>query len=107
MAVSFASLGLQEVSPALRVRQDPTEVTYQVYEESGVDLGQVLTKKEKISEMKSAMSADVAKALGKVSGGLYVVTAAQAGPAVTPHLTACNCCTCARSPPHPPPLSPL
>jgi hypothetical protein len=42
MAVSFASMGLVEVSPALRVREDPTEVTYQIYEESGVDLGRVV-----------------------------------------------------------------
>ena len=77
MAVKFASLGLAEVVPALRVKEDPSEATYQLFEESGTDLGQVLTKKATIKAMKSAMSNDVAKALGRVSGGLYVITAAQ------------------------------
>lgn len=77
LAVKFAALGLAEVVPALRVKDDPTEVTYQIFEESGTDLGQVLTKKETLKAMKSAMSSDVAKALGRVSGGLYVVTASQ------------------------------
>ena len=77
LAVKFAGLGLNEVVPALRVKEDPTEATYQLFEESGTDLGQVLTKKEALKAMKSAMSPDVARALGRVSGGLYVVTAAQ------------------------------
>jgi len=77
LAVKFASIGVEEVVPALRVRDSPTEATYQQFEESGTDLGQVLTKKETLKRMKSAMSSDVAKALGRVSGGLYVVTAAQ------------------------------
>jgi len=77
LAVKFASLGLAEVVPALRVKADPTEATYQLFEESGTDLGQVLTKKEALRAIKSAMSPDVARALGRVSGGLYVVTAAQ------------------------------
>ena len=77
LAVKFAGLGLAEVVPALRVKETPTEATYQLFEESGTDLGQVLTKKEALKAMKSAMSPDVARALGRVSGGLYVVTAAQ------------------------------
>lgn len=44
-------------------------------EEDGIRLAQVLTKKESIAKMKSAMPADVAKALARVSGGLYVVAA--------------------------------
>ena len=77
LAVKFADLGLTEVVPALRVKALPTEATYQLFEESGTDLGQVLTKKAALKAMKSAMSPDVARALGRVSGGLYVVTAAQ------------------------------
>jgi flavorubredoxin/flavin reductase (DIM6/NTAB) family NADH-FMN oxidoreductase RutF len=77
LARKFADLGLAEAVPALRVKADPTEGTYQLFEESGTDLGQVLTKKESLKRMKDAMSPDVAKALGRVSGGLYVVTAAQ------------------------------
>lgn len=77
LVVKFAALGVAEVLPALRVKDNPTENTYQIFEESGTDLGQVLTKKETLKAMKGAMSNDVAKALGRVSGGLYVVTAAQ------------------------------
>lgn len=44
-------------------------------EEAGTRLAQVLTKKESIAKMKSAMPADVAKSLARVSGGLYVVAA--------------------------------
>lgn len=77
IARTFLSLGVEEIVPALRVKENPTEQTYQMYQESGTDLGQLLTKKESIKAMKSAMSSDVAKALGRVSGGLYVVTAAQ------------------------------
>ena len=35
----------------------------------------MLTKKESIAKMKASMPADVAKALARVSGGLYVVAA--------------------------------
>lgn len=38
-------------------------------------MAQVLTKKEKMARQKAAMPADTAKALARVSGGLYVVTA--------------------------------
>lgn len=48
----------------------------QGYEEAGTDLAQILTLKESITKKKAAMSADVAKALARVSSGLYVVTAA-------------------------------
>lgn len=48
---------------------------YQAYEETGTDLGQSLSQKKKISDTKASMSADIAKALGRISGGLYVVTA--------------------------------
>ncbi len=48
----------------------------QGYEEAGTDLAQILTSKEAMAKKKAAMSADVAKALARVSSGLYVVTAA-------------------------------
>jgi hypothetical protein len=50
---------------------------YQQYEEAGTDLGQALSKKETIEKARS-MDASIAKALGKLSSGLYVVTAAHA-----------------------------
>ena len=63
-------------APPLRVRADPTEQTYQAYEEAGTDLAQSLTQKAAIARVKAAMSPEVAKALARVSGGLYIVTAA-------------------------------
>eukprot|EP00892_Ulva_mutabilis_P002661 jgi/Ulvmu1/12396/UM009_0042.1 len=65
------------IEPAfnLRMKAEPTEQCYQQYEEAGTDLAQALGKKESIAKLK-AMPAPVAKALGKLSSGLYVVTAA-------------------------------
>ena len=77
LAKKLAELGVTEAFSPLKVTSDPTEGTYQLFEEAGTDLGQLLTKKKTLADMKSAMSPDVAKALGRVSGGLYVVTAAQ------------------------------
>lgn len=65
--------------PPLRVRAEPTEQVYQQYEEAGTDLAQQLTQKAAIARVKAAMSPEVAKALARVSGGLYIVTAAHAG----------------------------
>jgi hypothetical protein len=38
---------------------------------------QALTSKEKIAHMKESMTADVAKAMGRLSSGLYIVSAQQ------------------------------
>jgi flavin reductase (DIM6/NTAB) family NADH-FMN oxidoreductase RutF len=48
---------------------------YQEYEEAGTDLAQALNKKESVKKQRG-MNPDIAKALGKLSSGLYVVTAA-------------------------------
>ena len=97
------------------MKENPTEATYQLYEESGTDLGQArapalalgfasdppfrglvadtsqpkptqanpvpgrqaLAGKATLTQMKSAMPPAMAKALGRISGGLYLVTAAR------------------------------
>jgi len=46
-----------------------------MFEEAGTDLGQLLTQKKVIAAKKANMPADVAKAIGRISGGLYVVSA--------------------------------
>ena len=51
----------------------------QEYEEAGTDLAQALTKKEKITRQKVAMPPNIAKALARLSSGLYIVTAATQG----------------------------
>ncbi|PMB20351.1 diflavin flavoprotein A, partial [Fischerella thermalis CCMEE 5319] len=43
-------------------------------EEAGTDLGQWVTRDKSIKQMKS-LDADVDKALGRLSGGLYIITA--------------------------------
>lgn len=45
-------------------------------EEAGTRLAQTLTKKESIAKMKASMAPEIAKSLARVSGGLYVITAA-------------------------------
>jgi flavin reductase (DIM6/NTAB) family NADH-FMN oxidoreductase RutF len=58
------------------VRQVPDGNDYQRCEEAGTDLGQLLTREKTIAAMK-ALDGDLDKALGRLSGGLYVVTARQ------------------------------
>jgi flavin reductase (DIM6/NTAB) family NADH-FMN oxidoreductase RutF len=69
-------LGQKEAFTPLRIRQVPTTADYQRCEEAGTDLGQLLTKEKTIAALK-ALDGDLDKALGRLSGGLYVVTARQ------------------------------
>ena len=68
------TLGQKEAFKALRVREKPESNTYQRFEEAGTDLGQILTRKKNIAITKG-LDNDLNKALGTISGGLYVVTA--------------------------------
>jgi flavorubredoxin/flavin reductase (DIM6/NTAB) family NADH-FMN oxidoreductase RutF len=70
----FRNLGLITVFPAIRIKQTPTENTYKLCEEAGTDLGQWVTRDRSIKVMKS-LGADLDKALGRLSGGLYIITA--------------------------------
>jgi flavorubredoxin/flavin reductase (DIM6/NTAB) family NADH-FMN oxidoreductase RutF len=70
----FRDLGLKEAFPAIRVKDTPSEATYQLCEEAGTDMGQCLTRDRSIKNMKS-LDADLDKALGRISGGLYIITA--------------------------------
>ena len=80
VAGQLRSLGQPSGFEPLRIRQVPTAEDYQRCEEAGTDLGQLLTKAKAIAAMKS-LDGDLDKALGRLSGGLYVVTARQADPA--------------------------
>jgi flavorubredoxin/flavin reductase (DIM6/NTAB) family NADH-FMN oxidoreductase RutF len=71
----FVGVGVEPALDPIRIKEQPDENTYQGFEEAGTRLAQVLTKKETIAKMKANMPADLAKALARVSGGLYVVTA--------------------------------
>ncbi|HEY9637104.1 MAG TPA: diflavin flavoprotein [Coleofasciculaceae cyanobacterium] len=70
----FRNLGLKEAFPAIRVKDTPSEATYQLCEEAGTDMGQLLTRDRGIQKRKS-LDSELDKALGRVSGGLYIITA--------------------------------
>lgn len=70
----FREIGVSIAFPAIRVKETPTEAIYQQCEEAGTDLGQLLTKDKAIKQMKS-LDSDLDKALGRISGGLYIITA--------------------------------
>ena len=76
VAAQLRSMGQKEAFEPLRVRQVPDGNDYQRCEEAGTDLGQLLTRAKTIAAMKS-LDGDLDKALGRLSGGLYVVTARQ------------------------------
>ncbi len=78
LCAAFVAAGLEPLLDPLRVKDVPCENTYQLFEECGTDLAQALTQKDSIAKKKSAMSGDVAKALARISGGLYIVTAGNA-----------------------------
>ncbi|MEW6494971.1 MAG: diflavin flavoprotein, partial [Cyanobacteriota bacterium] len=70
----FRELGSKEAFPAIRVKDTPSEATYQLCEEAGTDMGQLLTRDREIKQRK-ALGSDLDKALGRISGGLYIITA--------------------------------
>ena len=70
----FRNLGLKEAFPSIRIKEIPSEATYQLCEEAGTDLGQLLTRDRGIQQRKS-LDSDLDKALGRISTGLYIITA--------------------------------
>ena len=76
VAAQLRGLGQKVAFEPIRIRQVPQADDYQRCEEAGTDLGQLLTRERTIAAMKS-LDGDLDKALGRLSGGLYVVTARQ------------------------------
>ncbi len=76
LASQLKRLGQKEAFAPLRVKEIPDGNTFQRFEEAGTDLGQLMNKKKSIAAMKS-LDGDLDKALGRLSGGLYIVTASQ------------------------------
>jgi flavorubredoxin/flavin reductase (DIM6/NTAB) family NADH-FMN oxidoreductase RutF len=70
----FMDLGLTKAFPSIRIKDTPNENTYQLCEESGTDLGQLITQKNSIKQRKSVDN-EINKAIGRLSGGLYIITA--------------------------------
>ncbi|AGY57630.1 diflavin flavoprotein [Gloeobacter kilaueensis] len=86
LANRFSDLGLVRAFPPIRlpgregVREAedaptlPTPAHYKLCEESGTDMAQWLTRDRTVQQMK-AVSVNLDKAMGRLSGGLYVITA--------------------------------
>jgi flavorubredoxin/flavin reductase (DIM6/NTAB) family NADH-FMN oxidoreductase RutF len=70
----FQELGVREAFPPILIKELLTESTLQLCEEAGTDMGQWLTRDRAVKQMK-AMDNDLDKALGRLSGGLYIITA--------------------------------
>ncbi len=70
----FQEAGLKEAFPPILIKETPTEALYQLCDEAGTDLGQWLTRDRAVKQMK-ALDNDLDKALGRLSGGLYIITA--------------------------------
>jgi flavorubredoxin/flavin reductase (DIM6/NTAB) family NADH-FMN oxidoreductase RutF len=74
LGVKFQELGLKQAFPNITIKETPTEATYKLCEEAGTDMGQWLTRDKTVKQMKS-LDSDLDKALGRISGGLYIITA--------------------------------
>jgi flavorubredoxin/flavin reductase (DIM6/NTAB) family NADH-FMN oxidoreductase RutF len=70
----FIDLGIKEAFPAIRIKDIPNDFTYQTCIQAGVDLGQLVVRERNIKQIKS-LDVNMEKALGRISNGLYVVTA--------------------------------
>ena len=74
LATKFQDLDLVSVFDPIRIKDTPGEGVYQSCEEAGTDLGQGLAQSAKLKKLKS-LDADLEKALGRISSGLYIITA--------------------------------
>ncbi len=69
-------LDLKAAFDPIRVKDTPSEALYQLCDETGTDVGQDLVQAKKIKKIKS-LNVDLEKALGRISSGLYIITAAK------------------------------
>jgi flavorubredoxin/flavin reductase (DIM6/NTAB) family NADH-FMN oxidoreductase RutF len=74
LLTKFLEVGMRQAFPPIRIKNTPSEATYQLCEEAGTDLGQVLSQEIKVKQRKS-LDTDLDKAIGRLSGGLYIITA--------------------------------
>jgi flavorubredoxin/flavin reductase (DIM6/NTAB) family NADH-FMN oxidoreductase RutF len=70
----FQEIGLSEAFPPILLKEPPNRVIEQICDEAGIDLGQWLTRERTVQQMKS-LDSNLDKALGRLSNGLYVITA--------------------------------
>ncbi|MGF1457829.1 MAG: diflavin flavoprotein [Leptolyngbyaceae cyanobacterium] len=74
LATRFQDLELRSAFNPIRVKDTPDEALYQLCDEAGTDLGQLLGQAKKLKKLKS-LNAEMEKALGRISSGLYIMTA--------------------------------
>lgn len=69
----FIDMGIKEAFPPIRMREAPTKATFQLCEEAGTELGQLIVRERNIKQIKS-LDVNMEKALGRISTGLYIIT---------------------------------
>jgi flavorubredoxin/flavin reductase (DIM6/NTAB) family NADH-FMN oxidoreductase RutF len=74
----FREVGLTEAFPPILVKEAPTSTLNHLCEEAGTDLGQWLCRDRTVQQIKS-IDSELEKALGRISGGLYIITASKDG----------------------------
>lgn len=70
----FQELGLIAAFPPILVKEIPSKVIEQLCDEAGTDLGQWLNRDRTIKQIKS-LNSEIEKSLGRISTGLYIITA--------------------------------
>jgi flavorubredoxin/flavin reductase (DIM6/NTAB) family NADH-FMN oxidoreductase RutF len=70
----FQEIGLTEAFPPILVKDSFTQKIDRVCDEAGTDLGQWLTRDRNLKQIK-AIDNSLEKALGRISNGLYIITA--------------------------------
>jgi flavorubredoxin/flavin reductase (DIM6/NTAB) family NADH-FMN oxidoreductase RutF len=70
----FQEVGLTEVFEPIIVKKSLDQGTKQLCDEAGIDLGQWLTRDRTVQQIK-AIDNSLQKALGRISNGLYIITA--------------------------------
>ena len=70
----FQETGLIEAFEPIIIKQSPAQKTKQLCDEAGTDLGQWLTRDRTVKQIK-AIDSSLEKALGRISNGLYIITA--------------------------------
>ena len=70
----FQDLGLSPAFSPIVLKETPNDATYHLCEEAGTDMGQWLSRDRSIKQIK-ALNSELEKALGRLSTGLYILTA--------------------------------
>ncbi|NJK58519.1 MAG: MBL fold metallo-hydrolase [Pleurocapsa sp. SU_5_0] len=74
LRTKFQETGLIEAFEPIIIKKSPNQATKQLCDEAGIDLGQWLTRDRTAKQIK-AIDNSLEKALGRISNGLYIITA--------------------------------